>query len=271
MSDTEDIVEEYEDDEEEEVEEAPEVEEEAEEEQKEDEEDEEREHVEGSEGETKPRTKYITNIAPPKLPDGEKLDFDDLHRKRLEKDFNDLQSLIEMHFSSRQKEEEELVALRSRIERRRADRAEQQRVRAEQNIERQARLAEERTRREEEAKLRAEEDARKKNVFSNKAFGGYIQKGDVKKGRKLTGREKKTKALLERRKPLNIDHLNQERLVEKSRELWQWLRQLHAEQFDLAEKLKRQKYDVNVLRNRVSDHQRGSKVAKATRGAKKLR
>jgi hypothetical protein len=71
MSDTEDIVEE-------EVEEAPEVEEEPEEEQqeedKEDEEDEvdeeEREHVEG---ETKPRTKYITNIAPPKLPDGEKL------------------------------------------------------------------------------------------------------------------------------------------------------------------------------------------------------
>uniref|UniRef100_A0A8C8EJS0 Troponin T2c, cardiac n=1 Tax=Oncorhynchus tshawytscha TaxID=74940 RepID=A0A8C8EJS0_ONCTS len=192
------------------------------------------EHVEG---ETKPRTKYITNIAPPKLPDGEKLDFDDLHRKRLEKDFNDLQSLIEMHFSSRQKEEEELVALRSRIKRRRA---------------------EERTRREEEAKLLAEEDARKKNVFSNK-------------GKKLTGREKKTKALLEHRKPLNIDHLNQERLAEKSRELWQWLRQLHAEQFDLAEKLKRQKYDVNVLQNRVSDHQRGSKVAKATSGAKKLR
>lgn len=284
MSDTVDIVEEYEEDEEEvneeeEVEEAPEVEEEAEEEQQEEDEadkeeevdEEEREHVEGSEGETKPRTKYITNIAPPKLPDGEKLDFDDLHRKRLEKDFNDLQSLIEMHFSSRQKEEEELVALRSRIERRRADRAEQQRVRAEQNIERQARLAEERIRREEEAKLRAEEDARKKNVFSNKAFGGYIQKGDVKKGKKLTGREKKTKALLERRKPLNIDHLNQERLAEKSRELWQWLRQLHAEKFDLAEKLKRQKYDVNVLRNRVSDHQRGSKVAKATRGATKLR
>ncbi|XP_064794058.1 troponin T, cardiac muscle isoforms-like isoform X2 [Oncorhynchus masou masou] len=261
MSDTADIVKEYE--EEEEVEEAPEVEEEAEEEQEEDEAD--------KDDETKPRTKYITNIAPPKLPDGEKLDFDDLHRKRLEKDFNDLQSLIEMHFSSRQKEEEELVALRSRIERRRADRTEQQRVRAEQNIERQARLAEERTRREEEAKLRAEEDARKKNVFSNKAFGGYIQKGDVKKGKKLTGREKKTKALLERRKPLNIDHLNQERLAEKSRELWQWLRQLHAEKFDLAEKLKRQKYDVNVLRNRVSDHQRGSKVAKATRGAKKLR
>uniref|UniRef100_A0A8C7FAX6 Troponin T type 2b (cardiac) n=1 Tax=Oncorhynchus kisutch TaxID=8019 RepID=A0A8C7FAX6_ONCKI len=150
-------------------------EEEKQEEDKEDEEDEvdeeEREHVEG---ETKPRTKYITNIAPPKLPDGEKLDFDDLHHKRLEKDFNDLQSLIEMHFYSHQKEEEELVALRSRIKRRRA----------EQNIERQARLAEERTCREEEAKLLAEEDARKKNVFSKKAFGGYIQKGDVKKGKK---------------------------------------------------------------------------------------
>ncbi|XP_034145999.1 troponin T2c, cardiac [Esox lucius] len=284
MSDTEETVEKYkqeeeEADEEEEVEESSEVEElveeeeDAEEEQEElQQEEDEREQVEGNQGEAKPRTKYIPNIAPPKLPDGEKVDFDDLHRKRLEKDFNDLQSLIELHFSSRQKEEEELVALRSRIERRRADRSEQQRVRSEQDRERQARLTEERARREvEAAKLRAEEEAKKKKVFSNKAFGGYMQKVDVKKGKKLTEREKKTKALLERRKPLNIDHLNQEKLAEKARELWQWLCQLHAEKFDLAEKLKRQKYDVYVLRNRVTDHQRGSKAAKATRGSKKLR
>ncbi|KAJ8007083.1 hypothetical protein DPEC_G00113890 [Dallia pectoralis] len=277
MSDNEDNVETYdredeEANEEEEFEETPEMEEQVEEAEEEQQEEDEKEHKEGTEEEAKRRTKYIPNIAPPKLPDGEKVDFDDLHRKRLEKDFNDLQSLIELHFSSRQKEEEELVALRSRIERRRADRSEQQRVRSEQDRERQARLNEERARREvEAAKLRAEEEAKKKKVFSNKAFGGYIQKADVKKAKKLTEREKKTKALLERRKPLNIDHLNQEKLEDKARELWQWLCQLHAEKFDLAEKLKRQKYDVYVLRNRVTDHQRGSKAAKATRGSKKLR
>lgn len=261
MSDTEEIVEEYEEEEE--------VEEEVEEE--EEEQDNETEKKEEQEEESKPRhkTTYVPNIAPPKLPDGEKVDFDDLHRKRVEKDFNDLQSLIEVHFSSRQKEEEELIALRNRIERRRADRAEQQRVRSEQDRERQARQAEERARREEEAaKLRAEEEAKKKAIFTNKSFGGYLQKVDQKKGKKLTAREEKKKALMDRKKPLNIDHLNQEKLAEKAQDLWQWLHQLHAEKFELAEKLKRQKYDISVLRNRVSDHQRGSKASKTSRGAK---
>lgn len=256
MSDTEEIVEEYE----EEVEEE-------EEEQNDDTEEKQAEYEE----ETRPRPKatYVPNMAPPKIPDGEKVDFDDLHRKRLEKDYTDLQSLIELHFTNRQKEEEELIELRNRIERRRADRAEQQRVRAEQERERQVRFAEEKARREEEvAKLRAEEEAKKKMVFSNKSFGGYLQKADQKKGKKLTAREEKKKALMERRKPLNIDHLSQEKLVEKAQELWQWLHQLHAEKFELAEKLKRQKYDIHVLRNRVSDHQRGSKTSKTSHGAK---
>ncbi|XP_078138086.1 troponin T2c, cardiac isoform X2 [Centroberyx gerrardi] len=248
MSDTEEIVEEYE--------------------QEEEEEEDEGEHGE-EESRRRPKTTYVPNIAPPKLPDGEKVDFDDLHRKRVEKDFNDLQTLIELHFSNRQKEEEELVALRNRIERRRSDRAEQQRVRAEEERERQAQVAEERARREEEAaKLRAEEEAKKKKIFTNKSFGGYLQKVDQKKGKKLTAREEKKKALMDRRKPLNIDHLNQEKLAEKARDLWQWLHQLHAEKFELAEKLKRQKYDIYVLRNRVSDHQRGSKASKTSRGAK---
>ncbi|XP_041636800.1 troponin T2c, cardiac [Cheilinus undulatus] len=275
MSDTEEIVEEYrqeeEEQEEEEQEEEVQEEEVQEEEVQEEVEEEEKKEETEQEEEAKPRhkTTYIPNIAPPKLPDGEKVDFDDLHRKRVEKDFNDLQSLIELHFSSRQKEEEELVALRNRIERRRADRAEQQRVRAEQERERQTRLAEERARREEEAaKIRAEEEAKKKMIFTNKSFGGYLQKVDQKKGKKLTAREEKKKALMERRKPLNIDHLNQEKLAEKAQDLWQWLYQLQAEKFDLGEKLKRQKYDIYVLRNRVSDHQRGSKAPKTSRGAK---
>ncbi|XP_034019211.1 troponin T2c, cardiac [Thalassophryne amazonica] len=218
---------------------------------------------------TRPKTTYVPNMAPPKLPDGEKVDFDDLHRKRLEKDFNDLQTLIELHFTNRQKEEEELIALQNRIERRRSDRAEQQRVHAEQERERQARLTEERTRREEEAaKLRAEEEAKKKKIFNNKSYGSYLQKADQKRGKKLTAREEKKKALMERRKPLIFDHLSQENLVVKVQDLWQWLYQLHAETFELAEKLKRQKYEIYILRNRVSDHQRGSKTSKTSCGAK---
>uniref|UniRef100_A0A4W6F5K4 Troponin T2d, cardiac n=1 Tax=Lates calcarifer TaxID=8187 RepID=A0A4W6F5K4_LATCA len=154
---------------------------------------------------------FMTNITAPKIPDGEKVDFDDIHRKRQEKDLSELQSLIEAHFIQRKKEEEELIALVNRIEKRRAERAEQQRIRAEREKERQARLA----------------------VESH-----Y-------RGKKQTEREKKKKILAERRKPLNVDHLNEDKLKEKANELWQWLMGLEAEKFDLSEKLKRQKYDVS--------------------------
>ncbi|XP_042577824.1 troponin T, cardiac muscle isoforms-like [Cyprinus carpio] len=277
MCDTEEFVEEFEEEQEEvNEEEEEEVEEEAEEEEEEELEEEaeedkteeiEEEDEKVAEEDTKPKPKmFVPNIMAPKLPEGEKVDFDDIHRKRAEKDFNELQSLIQLHFSTRQKEEDDLVALKNRIERRRADRAEQLRSRAERDRERQARFAEERARREEEAaKLRAEEEARKKKILSNKGYGGYLQKVDQKKGKRLTEREKKTKCLMERRKPLNIDHLNQEKLGEKALDLWKWLSQLYAEKFELAEKLKRQKYDINVLRNRVIDHQRGTKTTKTTR------
>ncbi|NXO40892.1 TNNT2 protein, partial [Locustella ochotensis] len=150
-------------------------------------------------------------------------------------------------------------------EQRRAERAEQQRIRSEREKERQARMAEERARKEEEeARKRAEEEARKKKAFSNMLhFGGYMQKSEKKGGKKQTEREKKKKILSERRKPLNIDHLSEDKLRDKARELWQNIHDLEAEKFDLQEKFKRQKYEINVLRNRISDHQ---KVSKGARG-----
>lgn len=94
----------------------------------------------------------MPNLIPPKIPDGEKVDFDvrqnfftfyflqfyglclrvsfylrsdktrnlshffqDIHRKRMEKDLMELQTLIEVHFDSRKKEEEELIHLKERI------------------------------------------------------------------------------------------------------------------------------------------------------------
>ncbi|TSK28066.1 Troponin T, fast skeletal muscle isoforms [Bagarius yarrelli] len=191
---------------------------------------------------------FMQNIQAPKIPEGDKVDFDDIHRKRQEKDLAELQALIEAHFVQRKKEEEDLIALVNRIEKRRAERAEQQRVRAEREKERQARLAEEKERKEqEEQRKKQDEDAKKKKALSNKThqYGGIQQKADGRKGaKKQTEREKKKKALADRRKPLNIDHLSEDKLKDKATELWQWLMQLEGEKYDLAEKLKRQKYDV---------------------------
>ncbi|EDL39567.1 troponin T2, cardiac, isoform CRA_d, partial [Mus musculus] len=46
----------------------------------------------------KPSRLFMPNLVPPKIPDGERVDFDDIHRKRVEKDLNELQTLIEAHF-----------------------------------------------------------------------------------------------------------------------------------------------------------------------------
>ncbi|XP_067830560.1 troponin T, slow skeletal muscle isoform X2 [Heptranchias perlo] len=182
----------------------------------------------------------------------------------MEKDLLELQTLIVAHFEQRKKEEEELISLKDRIEHRRAERAEQQRVRAEKERDRHTRLLEEKTRKEdEEAKKRAEDDAKKKKVLSNMGahYGGYLVKAEQRRGRKQTGREMKKKILAERRKPLNIDHLNDEKMKEKAKELWEWMYQLESEKFDLMDKLKRQKYEINVLHNRISEHQKFKKAA----------
>nr|ACM09076.1 Troponin T, fast skeletal muscle [Salmo salar] len=101
----------------------------------------------------------------PKIPDGEKVDFDDIQKKRQNKDLVELQGLIDAHFEHRKKEEEELIALKERIEKRRAERAEQNRIRSEKEKERAARREEERLKREEaDAKKKADEDAKKKSA-----------------------------------------------------------------------------------------------------------
>uniref|UniRef100_A0A3Q2E179 Troponin T2d, cardiac n=1 Tax=Cyprinodon variegatus TaxID=28743 RepID=A0A3Q2E179_CYPVA len=187
--------------------------------------------------ESKPKPKFMTNIAAPKMPDGEKVDFDDIYRKRQEKDLAELQALIEAHFVQRKKEEEELIALVNRIEKRRTERAEQQRIRAEREKERQARLAVRFT------------------VYAYVLTLSFALISDTRKGgKKQTEREKKKKILAERRKPLTVDHMNEDKLKEKAKELWDSLRGLESEKFDLSEKLRRQKYDVSLDNQRYLLH-----------------
>ncbi|XP_055226552.1 troponin T, slow skeletal muscle isoform X4 [Gorilla gorilla gorilla] len=173
------------------------------------------EEEEEEEERPKPSRPVVPPLIPPKIPEGERVDFDDIHRKRMEKDLLELQTLIDVHFEQRKKEEEELVALKERIERRRSERAEQQRFRTEKERERQAKLAEEKMRKEEEeAKKRAEDDAKKKKVLSNMGahFGGYLVKAEQKRGKRQTGREMKVRILSERKKPLEIDYMGEEQL-----------------------------------------------------------
>ncbi|TDH09792.1 hypothetical protein EPR50_G00092410 [Perca flavescens] len=219
-------------------------------------------------GEEKPKFKPSA----PKIPDGDKVDFDDIQKKRQNKDLMELQGLIDAHFECRKKEEEELIALKERIEKRRAERAEQQRIRSEKEKERQAKREEERRIREErDQSKKADEEAKKKSALSSMGsnYSSHLQKADSKRGgKKETEREKKKKILAARRKQLNIDHLNEDKLKEKIKELHEWMGQLESEKFDHMERLKRQKYEVTTLRKRVEELSKFSKKGAAARRRK---
>jgi len=206
----------------------------------------------------------------PKIPDGEKVDFDDIHKKRQNKDLNELQGLIDAHFECRKKEEEELISLKERIEKRRAERAEIQRVRSEQEKERQARREAERQRKEDaDAHRKMEDDIKKKSALTNMGSGySGLQKAESKRGKKITEREKKRKVLAERCKTFDVDSLSDDKLREKAQELWNWMHNLEADKFDNLEKLNRQRYEVISLRNRIDELHKHSKKGAHTRRRK---
>ncbi|XP_040184391.1 troponin T, fast skeletal muscle isoform X2 [Rana temporaria] len=274
MSDTEEVdqvEEEYEEEEAPEVEETHEEEEEPE--QVEEETIEEEQGYEGAEeeehGEEYDEEKPKPKLTAPKIPDGEKVDFDDIQKKRQNKDLIELQSLIDQHFEARKKEEEEIIGLKDRIEKRRTERADQQRIRAEKEKERQNRLAEEKARREEQdAMRRAEDDMKKKKALSSMGatYSSYLAKADQKRGKKQTAREQKKKILADRRKALNVDHMSDDKLRDKAKELWDWLYQLESEKFEYGEKLKKQKYEITTLHRRVEELSKFSKKAAGGKG-----
>ncbi|KAK2889621.1 hypothetical protein Q8A67_014996 [Cirrhinus molitorella] len=205
----------------------------------------------GEEEETKPKHKpFVPALVPPKIPDGEKVDFDDIHRKRMEKDLTELQTTSPNGLS---------------------ERAEQHRIRTEREKERQNKLAEEKARKEEEeAKRKADDDAKKKKVLSSFQFTGYMQRTEKRGGpKKQTEREKKKTILSERRKELNIENLSADKLRETANDLWKWMRQLEAEKFEMQYRYMCQKYEITVLRNRVSDHQKNTKSSRSKRGLRK--
>uniref|UniRef100_A0A8C2Z5N1 Troponin T, slow skeletal muscle n=1 Tax=Cyclopterus lumpus TaxID=8103 RepID=A0A8C2Z5N1_CYCLU len=187
----------------------------------------------------------VPQLAAPKIPEGDRVDFDDIHRKRMEKDLLELHTLIDVHFDQRKKDEEELIGLKDRIERRRSERAEIQRVRAEKEKDRQNRIALDRHRREEdEAKKKAEDEFKKKKVLSGIGanFGGFLAK--TRKGKRLTGREIKRKTLGERRQQLSMDSMREDALKQQAQEMWNCIYQLESEKFDFIEYMKHQKYEV---------------------------
>ena len=160
--------------------------------------------------------------------------FDALTKQRLEKDLAELQQMIAKHFDQRKKDDVELGDLTTRIEKRKAERAEQQRIRQEREQIRMQREKEERQAREnaEDARKDEEEDKKKKAIANLAACKtGYLAARKGGKSGKITNREMKRKVLAERRKALNIDHLSGDKVREKIQEMVKWNTILEEERY----------------------------------------
>uniref|UniRef100_A0A8D0APR6 Troponin T type 2b (cardiac) n=1 Tax=Sander lucioperca TaxID=283035 RepID=A0A8D0APR6_SANLU len=172
------------------------------------------------------------------IPDGEKVDFD--------------VKKLKVAWSWERQHKEELLNLTDRIETRRSERAEQMKIRAEREKERQNKQAVCIQRQVTLTELQTSCVYMYIYTHCHIPLPDQTQPG----AKKQTEREKKKKILNDRRKELHVDHMKEDKLREKAKEMWEWLRQLEAEKFELQYKHTKQKYEVTVLRNRVSDHQK---------------
>merc|ERR1711879_440246 len=145
-------------------------------------------------------------------------DFDALQKNRMEKDLQELQGLIAQHFEKRKKEERRLKE-------------------------------------EEEERKKKEDEERRKVAMQSMSAGNQGMSRDRQRGgnRRQTEREKKRKHLAERRKPLNIDHLTKDKLLEKVKEMHKHMAVLEEDKYDFEVGLDRRKYDIAQLRQRVNE------------------
>jgi len=186
---------------------------------------------------------------------------DAMVKKRMEKDLQELQTLISKHFEQRKVDDKELDELETRIQERKEERARQIQIRHDREVARMKREKEERAAKEAEELLRKqEEEERKKKAIQDLSanHGGY--QNQRRKGGRQTEREKKKKILAERRKALNIDHLKPDALKDKCKELDNFLNQLQEERYDFECRLERQKYDIKMLRMRCQQFMTDKKL-----------
>merc|ERR1739844_722379 len=99
------------------------------------------------------------------------------------------------------------------------------------------------------------DEERRKVAMQSMSAGNQGMSRDRQRGgnRRQTEREKKRKHLAERRKPLNIDHLTKDKLLEKVKEMHKNMAVLEEEKCDFEVGLDRQKYDIAQLRQRVNE------------------
>jgi len=198
--------------------------------------------------------------------------------RNLEKQKEEMAEYEEMRKAEREKDEEEIKALRLRREQRKKERAEEEKRMAEQRkIEDARKRTEEdekkKKKKEDENKKKEERDKKKKDaeerlkpkkpnyVIAKKSGEGAeakepTSKEDMQKSKEQLEEEKKA-ILAQRVQPLDINGWDVEKLKEKANELHAHLRKLAGDKFDHEENYKRQQKDLIELAERARQMSKG--------------
>ncbi|XP_076471708.1 uncharacterized protein LOC143301364 isoform X2 [Babylonia areolata] len=201
-------------------------------------------------------------------------------RQKAEKQKEEMAEYEESRREEREKEASEIAALREKRIQRAKEREEEDRkmaeLRAQEEARRKAEEEERRRKKAEEEQKKKEDRERKKReaeerlskkgpnfVITKRADGekgldSVMSKEELQKSKEQLEEEKQA-ILAQRIQPLNIDGMDGTKLLEKARELYEHMRRLVGDKYDLEQRFKRQQYDMIELAERARQMNKGKK------------
>jgi len=197
----------------------------------------------------------------------EMAEYEESRREEREKEAAEIQALKEKRIQrakEREEEEKKLAVLRAEEEKRRkAEEEERRRKKAEEE----QKKKEERERKKREAEERLSKKGpnfviTKRSDAEKADLDSVMSKEELQKSKEQLEEEKRI-ILAQRIQPLNIEGMDSAKLQEKAKELYDHMRRLVGDKYDLEQRFKRQQYDMIELAERARQMNKGKKKGAA--------
>lgn len=215
--------------------------------------------------------------------DEAKVYMEDRVKQKAERQKEELAEYEESRREEREKEAAEIKSLKEKREQRKKERVEEEKrlteFRIQEDIRRKAEDEERRRKKnEEETKKKEEREIKKREAEErlNKKGPNFVitkrsdaekagldsvmSKEELQKSKEQLEEEKRA-ILSQRIQPLNLESMDNAKLQEKARELFEHLRRLVGDKYDLEQRYKRQQYDMIELAERARQMNKGKKKA----------
>lgn len=194
-------------------------------------------------------------------------EYEESRREEREKEAAEIAALREKRVQrakEREEEEKKLAELRAQEEaRRKADDEERRRKKAEEE----QRKKEDRERKKREAEERLKKKGpnfviTKRSDAEKAGLDSVMSKEELQKSKEQLEEEKRA-ILSQRIQPLKLEGMDQAKLMEKAKELYEHMRRLVGDKYDLEQRFKRQQYDMIELAERARQMNKGKKKSGA--------